>query len=152
MQRSFINIVSIGSLWDSVSFFKIQPMPTIQNISTVQKPTSVQSFISDSWLSNTKLANVFGRYSTFCLHFKPKLTSHLLGERKGGLPPPPPTTRGFRMKYDSITFLLNSNWVQFNVHFFFAQGSLFQWNNDVLFCLKWIRQFSDISTKLNIRG
>lgn len=88
MQRSFINIVSIGSLQDSGSFFKIHCMPTTQNISTVQKPTSVQLFISDSWLSNTTLANVFGRYSTFCLHFKPKLSSYFLREGKGNFPQP----------------------------------------------------------------
>lgn len=119
MQRSFINILSMGSLWDAGSFFKIHPMPTTQNINTVQKPTSVQSSISDSWLSNMKLANGFGRYSTLCLYLKPKLTSDLLGEGKGCLPP---TTRGFHIKYDSIVFLLNSNSVQLNAHFFFLPG------------------------------
>lgn len=43
------------------------------------------------------------------LHLKPKLTSDLLGEGKGCVPP---TTRGLHMKYDSIMFLLNSISVQ----------------------------------------
>lgn len=88
MQRSFIHILSIGPLWDSGSFFKIHPMPAAQNISAVQEPTSVQSSISDCWLSNMKLENVFGRYSTLCLYLKPKLTSDLLGEGKAAVPQP----------------------------------------------------------------
>lgn len=123
MQRSFIHILSIGSLWDAGSFFKIHPMPTTQNINAVQKPTSVQSSISDCWLSNMKLENVFGRYSALCLHLKPKLTPDLLGEGKGCRAP---AMRGFHMKYDSIVFPLNNNLLQLNACFFLAWGSSFQ--------------------------
>lgn len=88
MQGSFIHILLIGSLWDAGSFFKIHPMPATQNINAVQKPTSVQSSISDCWLSNMKVKNVFGRYSSLCLHLKPKLTWDLLGEGKAAIPQP----------------------------------------------------------------
>lgn len=137
MQRSFINFLSIGSLWDAGSLFKIHPMPTARNINPAQRPTSTHSSMSDSCLSSAKLANVFGRYSTLCLHRKPKLTSDWLGEGTGCLPP---ATRGFRMKYDSIVFLLNGNSFQLNACFFLAWGSSFQWKQWwVLFCVPWTK-------------
>lgn len=121
MQRSFIHILSIGSLWDSGSFFKIHPMPTAQNINP---ETHLSAIIHFRLL--TEQYEVFGRYSTLCLHLKPKLTSDLLGEGKGCHPP---AMRGFPMKYDRIVFPLNNNLVQLKACFFLAWGSSLQQHN-----------------------
>lgn len=125
MQKSFINILSIGSLWDSGSLFKIHLMPYNWEYQYCAEthPSAIIHFrqLTEQYESRKRLWEILNSSPQAKTNFR------LAGSRKRL---PSSTMRGFHMKYDSIMFLLNSDSVQLNAHFCSAWGSSFQQNND----------------------